>query len=47
MASKAPEKEKIIKSVPKTSNEKRLIVILEKASLESVKVGNITRNMYL
>ncbi|XP_060578926.1 ribosomal RNA small subunit methyltransferase NEP1-like [Ruditapes philippinarum] len=39
MASKAPEKEKIIKSVPKTSNEKRLIVILEKASLESVKNG--------
>ncbi|XP_045173344.2 ribosomal RNA small subunit methyltransferase NEP1-like [Mercenaria mercenaria] len=39
MASEAPEKEKIIKSVPKTSNEKRLIIILEKSSLESVKVG--------
>lgn len=39
MSSEPPEKEKIIKSVPKTSQEKRLIVILEKASLESVKVG--------
>ena len=38
MASKQPEKDVIIKSVPKTSNEKRLIVVLEKASLESVKV---------
>ncbi|KAH3888549.1 ribosomal RNA small subunit methyltransferase NEP1-like [Dreissena polymorpha] len=34
-----PEKEKIIKSVPKTSNEKRLIIILAQASLESVKNG--------
>ena len=34
----AEEKEKVIKRVPKTSSEKRLIVILEKASLESVKV---------
>eukprot|EP00105_Crassostrea_gigas_P005628 XP_011419286.1 PREDICTED: ribosomal RNA small subunit methyltransferase NEP1 [Crassostrea gigas] len=30
---------KVIKSVPKQSNEKRLIVVLERASLESVKVG--------
>jgi len=36
-----PEKEKIIKSVLKTSNEKRLIIILEKASIESVKVSNV------
>ena len=34
----AQEKEVVIKKVPKTSSEKRLIVILEKASLESVKV---------
>ncbi|XP_052802658.1 ribosomal RNA small subunit methyltransferase NEP1-like [Mya arenaria] len=34
-----PEKEKVIKSVLKTSSEKRLIVILEHASLESVKNG--------
>jgi len=34
-----PEKEKVIKSVPKLSSEKRLIVILEHASLESVKVS--------
>ena len=39
MASSQPEKEKVIKKVPSTSTEKRLIVILEKASLESVKVG--------
>lgn len=32
------KKEKVIKSVPKQSNEKRLIVVLERASLESVKV---------
>lgn len=32
---------KVIKSVPKQSNEKRLIVVLERASLESVKVCNI------
>ncbi|XP_062591797.1 ribosomal RNA small subunit methyltransferase NEP1-like [Saccostrea cucullata] len=30
---------KVIKSVSKQSNEKRLIVVLERASLESVKVG--------
>ncbi|CAC5383599.1 EMG1 [Mytilus coruscus] len=30
---------KVIKSVNKSSNEKRVIVILERASLESVKVG--------
>lgn len=29
---------KVIKSVNKSSNEKRVIVILERASLESVKV---------
>lgn len=29
---------KVIKSVSRQSNEKRLIVVLEKASLESVKV---------
>ena len=38
MAASIPKHEKIIKSVSKSSNEKRLIVILEKASLESVKV---------
>lgn len=32
---------KVIKSVPKQSNEKRLIVVLERASLESVKVCNV------
>ncbi|OWF40956.1 ribosomal RNA small subunit methyltransferase NEP1-like [Mizuhopecten yessoensis] len=39
MEAHAKGKQKVIKSVPKSSNEKRLIVILEKASLESVKVG--------
>lgn len=34
---------KVIKSVPKQSNEKRLIVVLERASLESVKVCNVFR----
>lgn len=34
---------KVIKSVPKQSNEKRLIVVLERASLESVKVCNVYR----
>jgi len=34
----AKSKPKVIKSVLKTSNEKRLIVILERASLESIKV---------
>ena len=34
----APKKAKVIKSVLKDSDEKRLIVILEKASLETVKV---------
>ena len=33
-------KPKIIKNVPKDTDEKRLIVILDKASLESVKVIN-------
>jgi hypothetical protein len=34
------QKPKVIKSVNKSSNEKRLIVILERASLESVKVND-------
>lgn len=35
------QENKVIKSVPKQSNEKRLIVVLERASLESVKVCKV------
>lgn len=35
------KKQKVIKSVLKDSDEKRLIVVLEKASLETVKVSKL------
>ncbi|KAL4223325.1 18S rRNA pseudouridine methyltransferase [Mactra antiquata] len=39
MATNAPEKGKVIRPASKISREKRLVVVLENASLESVKVG--------
>ncbi|KAK7483726.1 hypothetical protein BaRGS_00025047 [Batillaria attramentaria] len=39
MATSSSHAEKIIKHIDKTSSQKRLIVILENASLETVKVG--------